>query len=64
MHKMAAFTAAVNSVLPTTPSQNAQNQDYLLLVINMTIVLFSSSTHSYGNLKPGPGFTALLLSID
>ena len=30
-----SLTAAVNSVLPATPSQNAQNQDYLLLVINM-----------------------------
>ena len=26
---------AVNSVLPSTPSQNAQNQDNLLLVLNM-----------------------------
>src|SRR6267154_707479 len=30
-----SLTTAVNSVLPSTPSQNAQNQDYLLLVINM-----------------------------
>ena len=31
-----SLTAAVNSVLPASPSQNAQNQEYLLLVINMT----------------------------
>ena len=31
-----SLTAAVTSVLPATPSQNAQNQGYLLLVINMT----------------------------
>ncbi|MGZ3643155.1 MAG: hypothetical protein ACXVCM_04820, partial [Ktedonobacteraceae bacterium] len=50
------LTAAVQSVLPTTPSQNAQNQDYLLLVINMNRP-FQLIYPSYGNLKPGPGFT-------
>ncbi|MGZ3609057.1 MAG: sensor histidine kinase [Ktedonobacteraceae bacterium] len=56
------LTAAVQSVLPTTPSQNAQNQDYLLLVINMNRP-FQLIYPSYGNLKPGPGFTGLLLAL-
>lgn len=56
------LTTAVNSVLPTTPSQNAQNQDYLLLVIN-TNRPFQLIYPSYGNLKPGPGFTGLLLAL-
>src|SRR5947208_11588682 len=30
-----SLAAAVNSVLPATPTQNAQNQDFLLLVTNM-----------------------------
>ena len=56
------LAAAVHSVLPTTPSQNAQNQDYLLLVINMNRP-FQLIYPSYGNLKPGPGFTGLLLAL-
>ncbi len=57
-----SLTAAVNSVLPATPSQNAQNQDYLLLVINMNRP-FRLIYPSYGNANPGPGFTGLLLAL-
>ena len=57
-----SLAAAVNSVLPVTPSQNAQNQDYLLLVINMTRP-FRLVYPRYSNVNPGPGFTALLLAI-
>ena len=57
-----SLTAAVNSVLPATPSQNAQNQEYLLLVINMTRPLRLIYPR-YGNATTGPGFTALLLAL-
>jgi signal transduction histidine kinase len=57
-----SLTAAVNSVLPATPSQNAQNQDYLLLVINMARP-FRLVYPRYANVNPGPGFTALLLAV-
>jgi signal transduction histidine kinase len=57
-----SLTAAVNSVLPTTPSQNAQNQDFLLLVINMKRP-FRLIYPRYGNANPGPGFTGLLLAL-
>jgi signal transduction histidine kinase len=56
------LVAAVNSVLPATPSLNAQNQDYLLLVINMSRP-FRLIYPRYGNANPGPGFTALLLAL-
>ena len=57
-----SLTSAVNDVLPATPSQNAQNQDYLLLVINMARP-FRLVYPRYGAVKPGPGFTALLLAL-
>ncbi len=56
------LTTAVESVLPTTPFQNAQNQDYLLLVINTTRPV-RLIYPSYGNVSRGPGFTALLLAL-
>lgn len=57
-----SLTVAVNNVLPATPSQNAQNQDYLLLVINMNRPL-RLIYPSYGKPNPGPGFTGLLLAL-
>jgi signal transduction histidine kinase len=57
-----SLTTAVNSVLPATPSQNAQNQEYLLLVINTTRP-FRLIYPRYGNASSGPGFTALLLAL-
>ncbi len=57
-----SITVAVDSVLPTTPSQSAQNQEYLLLVINMARPVKLIYPH-YNNSSTGPGFTALLLAI-
>ncbi len=57
-----SLTVAVNNVLPATPSQNAQNQDYLLLVININRP-FRLIYPSYGKTNPGPGFTGLLLAL-
>jgi signal transduction histidine kinase len=57
-----SLRAAVNSVLPATPSQNAQNQDYLLLVINMARP-FRLVYPRYSAVNTGPGFTALLLAL-
>ncbi len=57
-----SLTVAVNNVLPATPSQNAQNQDYLLLVININRP-FRLIYPSYGKINPGPGFTGLLLAL-
>jgi signal transduction histidine kinase len=56
------LTTAVNSVLPSTPSQNAQNSDFLLLILNMNRpprLIYPR----YGNANAGPGFTGLLLAI-
>ena len=57
-----SLTTAVDNVLPTNPSQNAQNQDYLLLVINLTRPVRLVYPH-YKNANAGPGFTALLLAL-
>jgi signal transduction histidine kinase len=57
-----SLTAAVHNVLPATPSQNAQNQDYLLLVINMNRP-FRLIYPNNGSTNPGQGFTALLLAV-
>ena len=56
------LAVAVHNVLPNTPAQSSQNQDYLLLVLNMgrTPLLVYPR---YGVANPGPGFTALLLAI-
>ncbi len=57
-----SLTTAVDGVLPSTPSQNAQNSDYLLLILNMNRsprLIYPR----YGNANPGPGFTLLLLAI-
>jgi signal transduction histidine kinase len=57
-----SLTTAVNSVLPSTPSQNTQNSDYLLLILNMNRpprLIYPR----YGNANAGPGFTGLLLAI-
>ena len=57
-----SLAVAVHDVLPATPSQNAQNQDYLLLVINMNRP-FRLIYPKYGSTNPGQGFTALLLAV-
>jgi len=57
-----SLTTAVDNVLPSTPSLNAQNQDYLLLVINLTRPVRLIYPH-YKNANTGPGFTALLLAL-
>jgi signal transduction histidine kinase len=57
-----SLTTAVNSVLPSTPSQNAQNSDFLLLILNMNRpprLIYPR----YGNANAGTGFTGLLLAI-
>jgi signal transduction histidine kinase len=57
-----SLTTAVNSVLPSTPSQNTQNSDYLLLILNINRpprLIYPR----YGNASAGPGFTGLLLAI-
>src|SRR5712692_1838267 len=57
-----SLTTAVNSVLPSTPSQNAGNQDFLLLILNMNRsprLIYPR----YGNANPGLGITGLLLAI-
>jgi signal transduction histidine kinase len=57
-----SLAVAVHNVLPATPSQNAQNQDYLLLVINMNRP-FRLIYPNNGSTNPGQGFTALLLAV-
>jgi len=57
-----SLKAAVNSMLPATPSQNAQNQDYLLLVLNMSRP-FQLIYPQYGSTNRGPGLTALLIAL-
>jgi len=56
------LAAAVNSVLPSTPSQSTQNQDYLLLILNMNRppqLVYPR----YGNVARGPTFTSLLVAV-
>ena len=58
----ATLAAAVNSVLPSTPSQSTQNQDYLLLILNMNRppqLVYPR----YGNVVRGPTFTSLLEAV-
>jgi signal transduction histidine kinase len=57
-----SLAVAVHNVLPATSSQNAQNQDYMLLVINMNRP-FRLIYPNYGTTNPGQGFTALLLAV-
>jgi len=57
-----SLTAAVNSVLPATPSQNVQNQDYLLLILNMNNpprLVYPR----FGLANSKPALTALLVAI-
>jgi signal transduction histidine kinase len=56
-----SLTTAVNSVLPSTPSQNAQNSDFLLLILNIRPPRLIYPR--YGNANAGSGFTGLLLAI-
>ncbi len=56
------LAAAVNSVLPSTPSQSTQNQDYLVLILNMNRppqLVYPR----YGNVARGPTFTSLLVAV-
>ncbi len=58
-----SLTAAVNSVLPNTPSHNFQNSDYLLLIFNMNRPGPRLIYPRFGIAHPGTGFAALLLAI-
>lgn len=59
-----SLIAAVNSVLPSTPSQNTQNQDYLLLILNMNPNRTPRLIYPrIGNAQLGPVFTGLLIAI-
>jgi len=59
-----SLAAAVNTVLPSTPSQNTQNQDYLLLILNMNPYRPPRLIYPrFGNGQPGTVFTELLIAI-
>ena len=59
-----SLVAAVNTVLPSTPSQNTQNQDYLLLILNMNPNRPPRLIYPrFGNAQPGTVFTELLIAI-
>lgn len=59
-----SLAAAVNTVLPSTPSQNAQNQDYLLLILNMNQNRPPRLIYPhFGNAQLGTVFTELLIAI-
>jgi signal transduction histidine kinase len=59
-----SLAAAVNTVLPSTPSQNTQNQDYLLLILNMNSNRPPRLIYPrFGNAQPGTVFTELLIAI-
>jgi signal transduction histidine kinase len=56
------LTTAINSVLPSTPSHNVQNQDYLLLILNMNRpprLIYPR----YGVANTNPALTNLLVEI-
>ncbi len=56
------LAAAVNSVLPSTPAQTTQNQDYLVLILNMNRppqLVYPR----YGKILRGPTFTSLLVAV-
>jgi signal transduction histidine kinase len=56
------LTTAVNSVLPSTPTQSAQNQDNLLLILNMNRpprLIYPR----FGIANPRPAFSGLLVAI-
>jgi signal transduction histidine kinase len=59
-----SLAAAVNTVLPSTPSQNTQNQDYLLLILNMNQNRPPRLIYPrFGNGQLGTVFTELLIAI-
>jgi signal transduction histidine kinase len=59
-----SLAAAVNTVLPSTPSQNTQNQDYLLLILNMNPNRPPRLIYPrFGNAQLGTVFTELLIAI-
>lgn len=60
-----SLAAAVNNVLPSTPSQSTQNQEFLTLIFS-----FNNLNHRpflvyprFGIARPGTAFAALLLAI-
>ncbi len=63
-----SLAVAVNTVLPSTPSQNTQNQDYLLLILNMNPNMNPNRAPRliyprFGNAQLGTVFTELLIAI-
>ncbi len=54
------LVAAVHTMLPATPSQNAQNSEYLLLILNMNNRLIYPS---FGLANTKPALTGLLVAI-
>ena len=59
-----SLAAAVNTVLPSTPSQNTQNQDYLLLILNLNQNRTPRLIYPrFGNAQLGTVFTELLIAI-
>ncbi len=60
-----SLAAAVNNVLPSTPSQSTQNQEFLTLIFsfnNLNLRPFLVYPR-FGIARPGTGFAALLLAI-
>lgn len=56
------LAGAVSNVLPSIPAHSAQSQEYLLLILNMNRTP-QLVYPRYGNARPGPGFTALLVAL-
>lgn len=63
-----SLAAAVNNVLPSTPSQSTQNQEFLTLIFSFNS--FNNLNHRpflvyprFGIARPGTAFAALLLAI-
>ena len=54
---------AINTVLPNTPSQNSQNSDYLLIILNTTTRPPQLIYPHFGVQRRGANFAALLLAI-
>jgi signal transduction histidine kinase len=57
-----SLIAAINNVLPSTPSQRTQNQEFLTLIFNMNRRPILVYPH-FGIARPGTAFAALLLAI-
>lgn len=58
------LSQAVNTVLPNTPSQNSQNSDYLVIILNTTTRPPQVIYPRFGGVqRRGTNFAALLLAI-